>query len=205
MPDRYFAGLTYPDARAFVGEDDDGRETVIVETSRTWGKSRDAALASVSPDAAKRLVLDLMASLVEIGDDVVTVYRIESTRGRTAGHGPYGAEVDPDAEPRAYEVRSDFYVKVNSYDQSTHPTPDDDGIGWMRTDEYCGFLSLADLRAWFHSGTAESMTTESDGFWVCRAYRVPIREVRKGRRQVTFRRMAAVETFEVDVTTGAEK
>lgn len=118
------------------------------------------------------------------------VYRLETEAG-------LGAYSIPKPRPYNYNTPSYLTMEVNDYrgnKNTPHPAPAEDGLSrseneWhaIDHDEYCGFESLDQLQAWFYIDDHDPGALDRLGLRVA-AYKVHGRYVRKGGRQVVFKR-----------------
>lgn len=106
-----------------------------------------------------------------------TVYRVEHKRYR---HGPYNL-----SSIKTNKCRKLSWKLVNAADTvRRHPSPCMDGIRNFGDADYCGFESLEQLMDWFEDCIDELHEHE---YHVC-VFEVPEWTVKRGRRQVVFRR-----------------
>lgn len=102
---------------------------------------------------------------------LVSVYRVETPRG---GCGPYTREYAG--------VLGAMFAQHRS---GSHEGPlQDDMLGWIDPEEYCGFATKDGLETWFDGWLP---LLHSNGFVGAR-YAVPLHTVRYGKAQVVFRR-----------------
>lgn len=111
------------------------------------------------------------------------VYRVEHAKH---GHGPY----------RSSEMVNEGCVKLSkelmdAFSLDTHPVPCLDGIHDLDSEEYCGFESLYQLHDWFGRYLQDLHIA---GYHVA-VFDVPENTVRKGNKQVVFRRMKEEPVF----------
>ena len=106
----------------------------------------------------------------------VSVFRVEEPRG---GCGPYKGS------PHA-EALSEMYAEHGS---GANPAPQEDPLlGYVATDEHCGFATIEALDAWFEDFHD---VLEECGYVIV-VYSVPMLDVRYGSQQLLFRRGDAV-------------
>lgn len=105
------------------------------------------------------------------------VYRFEN-----ADHiGPY------------YNTEYVVFSPLNTHNDSTHhPEPGEEGEPWYGVNvtedlglHLCGFISLAQMEAWFKPHEIEWMA--GSGFHLC-TYEVPDEHIMMGNKQITFHR-----------------
>lgn len=121
------------------------------------------------------------------------VYRIEN---EWTQNGPYSTDA-----MTAYERHASAHAVVR------HPPPYDDGLAQWREwqDHRFGFASIAALVEWFHH--TEGRIAMARRGW--KPYKFAIngrgRNVRHGKRQLTFNRAVATRVAELDPATLEEK
>lgn len=116
-----------------------------------------------------------------------TVYRIEHEEIRCGPYNPTGlGDYDQDQRDRLFEAMNpvhDLYWLEQDKGVNRHPTPCEDGIPNLGSQERCGFASMADLIRWFGQ---EFIDAVRGAGYVVAEYRVPAHLVRHGRHQVVF-------------------
>lgn len=130
------------------------------------------------------------------------VYRLQND----AGLGPYTIRRGSTYPVPSYlQIEQDWLSNPRKRDEEDpHPSPTEDGLAlneglaWsaLRNDEFCGFESMASLRAWFLREPQDPEALDNLGLRVT-VWKVHGRYVRKGRKQLVFKREKAelLETY----------
>ena len=113
------------------------------------------------------------------------VYRLENKLGK----GPYNGGVIWDQGGPKPSYLSNLYNR-HSGAADPHPTPGQDGLGYIDDREFFGFDTAAAVCAWFFREPEDAELLTARGLFVT-VWEVPVDFVRYGRKQIVFYRAEA--------------